>query len=330
MKIPEELLPVVEWWERDGKKTLAIAAVVGVAVLGYISWRSHKEKLQEEAEAAVATAMDVETLQDAVNRFGDYDVGPMLKLKLASAYCARGEEGDAKRALEIYDQVVASGKIPAGFEDVPKVGRAECLEAEEDFGGAIAAYESFIASAPTNAPLLIAAKLGLARSKAQSGDRKGAVAYLEAMQKDEGLSDSAKARVESTLDVVKRWTKQPAPAPEPPVTKPVTPAPAPAPVAAPKPPAPAPAPVKPAAPAAPAAKPVTPVPAPAPVAAPKPPAPAPAPAPKPAAAPAPVKPATPAPVAAPKPPAPAPAPAAKPAAPAAPAAPKPAAPVNGK
>ena len=290
MKIPEELLPVVEWWERDGKKTLAIAAVVGVAVLGYISWRSHKEKLQEEAEAAVATAMDVETLQDAVNRFGDYDVGPMLKLKLASAYCARGEEGDAKSALEIYDQVVASGKIPAGFEDVPKVGRAECLEAEEDFGGAIAAYESFIASAPTNAPLLVAAKLGLARSKAQSGDRKGAVAYLEAMQKDEGLSDSAKARVESTLDVVKRWTKQPAPAPEQPVAKPVTPAPAP---------------VKPATPA--------------PVAAPKPPAPAPAPAAKPAAAPAPVKPATPAPVAAPKPPAPAPAPA-----------PKPAAPVNGK
>ncbi len=325
MKIPEELLPVVEWWERDGKKTLAIAAVVGVAVLGYISWRSHKEKLQEEAEAAVATAMDVETLQDAVNRFGDYDVGPMLKLKLASAYCARGEEGDAKSALEIYDQVVASGKIPAGFEDVPKVGRAECLESEEDFGGAIAAYESFIASAPTNAPLLIAAKLGLARSKAQSGDRKGAVAYLEAMQKDEGLSASAKARVESTLDVVKRWTKQPAPAPEPPVTKPVTPAPAPAPVAAPKPPAPAPAPVaKPAAPAAPAAKPAAaPAPVkpatPAPVAAPKPPAPAPAPAAKPAAAPAPVKPATPAPVAAPKPPAPAPAPA-----------PKPAAPVNGK
>ena len=303
MKIPEELLPVVEWWERDGKKTLAIAAVVGVAVLGYISWRSHKEKLQEEAEAAVATAMDVETLQDAVNRFGDYDVGPMLKLKLASAYCARGEEGDAKSALEIYDQVVASGKIPAGFEDVPKVGRAECLEAEEDFGGAIAAYESFIASAPTNAPLLVAAKLGLARSKAQSGDRKGAVAYLEAMQKDEGLSASAKARVESTLDVVKRWTKQSAPAPEPPVAKLATPAPAP---------------VKPATPA--------------PVAAPKPPAPAPAPAAKPAATPAPVKPATPAPVAAPKPPAPAPAPApvAKPAAPAPAPAPKPAAPVNGK
>ena len=292
MKIPEELLPVVEWWERDGKKTLAIAAVVGVVVLGYISWRSHKEKLQEEAEAAVATAMDVETLQDAVNRFGDYDVGPMLKLKLASAYCARGEEGDAKSALEIYDQVVASGKIPAGFEDVPKVGRAECLEAEEDFGGAIAAYESFIASAPTNAPLLVAAKLGLARSKAQSGDRKGAVAYLEAMQKDEGLSDSAKARVESTLDVVKRWTKQPAPAPEPPVAKPVTPTPAPAPAAK---PAAAPAPVKPATPA--------------PVAAPKPPTPAPAPAAKPAAPAAPVKPATPAPVAAPKPPAPAPAPA---------------------
>ena len=99
MKIPEELLPVVEWWERDGKKTLAIVAVVGVAVLGYISWKSHREKLQDEAETAVATAMDVETLQDAVNRFGDYDVGPMLKLKLASAYCARGEDGDAKSAL---------------------------------------------------------------------------------------------------------------------------------------------------------------------------------------------------------------------------------------
>jgi len=299
MKIPEELLPVVEWWERDGKKTLAIVAVVGVAVLGYISWKSHREKLQDEAETAVATAMDVETLQDAVNRFGDYDVGPMLKLKLASAYCARGEDGDAKSALEIYDQVIASGKTPAGFEDVPKIGRAECLEADGDFAGAISAYESFLGNASTNAPLVLAAKLGLARSKAQSGDRKGAIAYLEAMQKDKGLSASAKRRVESTLDVVKRWTSQPAPAPEAPV-KPATPAP-----------------VKPATPA--------------PVAAPKPPAPAPAPAAKPAAAPAPVKPATPAPVAAPKPPAPAPAPApvAKPAAPAAPA-PKPAAPVNGK
>ena len=276
MKIPEELLPVVEWWEKDGKKTLAIAAVVGVAVLGYISWRSHKEKLQEEAEAAVATAMDVETLQDAVNRFGDYDVGPMLKLKLASAYCARGEDGDAKSALEIYDQVIASGKTPAGFEDVPKVGRAECLESDGDFEGAISAYESFLANASTNAPLVLAAKLGLARSKAQAGDRKGAIAYLEAMQKDEGLSASAKVRIESTLDVVKRWTSQPAPAPEPPVAKPATPA-APAPK-----PAAAPAPVKPATPA--------------PVAAPKPPAPAPAPAVKPAApaAPAAPKPAAPA------------------------------------
>ena len=31
MTIPEELLPVVEWWEKDGKKALAVLALARIA-----------------------------------------------------------------------------------------------------------------------------------------------------------------------------------------------------------------------------------------------------------------------------------------------------------
>ena len=45
MTIPEELLPVVEWWEKDGKKTLAVLALAGIAAGGYFGWKAWREHL---------------------------------------------------------------------------------------------------------------------------------------------------------------------------------------------------------------------------------------------------------------------------------------------
>ena len=51
MNMPDELLPVIEWWEKDGKKHLAIGGCIllaGLAGWGFNAWR------QSRTEAAAA------------------------------------------------------------------------------------------------------------------------------------------------------------------------------------------------------------------------------------------------------------------------------------
>jgi len=211
MNIPEELLPVVEWWEKDGKKTLAVVAVAGVVALGIWSWRAHKESVREDAAAALIGYGDADSLQAAVDSYGALESGPMLKLKLAAAYFARQEDGDAQKALELYDELCASGSAPAGYEDVPVVGRAECLEALERWDEAAKAYADFAETAATNSCLKLTAQLGAARCRAQIGERDAAVAALEALKKELVADEAAVARVDTTLDVVKRWVKRETP-----------------------------------------------------------------------------------------------------------------------
>lgn len=211
MNIPEELLPVVEWWEKDGKKTLAVAAVAGVVALGIWSWRAHRESVREDAAAALIGYGDADSLQAAVDGYGALESGPMLKLKLAAAYFARQEDGDVQKALELYDELCASGSAPAGYEGIPVVGRAECLEALERWDEAAKAYAGFVEEASTNSCLRLTAQLGAARCRAQIGERDAAVADLEALKKELVSDDAAVARVDATLDVVKRWVKREAP-----------------------------------------------------------------------------------------------------------------------
>jgi tetratricopeptide (TPR) repeat protein len=218
MNVPEELLPVIEWWEKDGKKTLAIVAVIGAAALGYWAWTARAERMRNGASDALLGYGDVETLQVAVNKYSGEDAAPMLKLRLAAAYFARHEDGDVRNALEIYESL--SGKTPAGFEDVPAVGRAECLEALGEYGDALKAYEELAAGIASNSIYRLTVLTGAERCRALSGSRNEAVANLEAMKKEFTGDASAAARIDAAIDVAKRWTKrervayEAAPAPE--------------------------------------------------------------------------------------------------------------------
>ena len=101
MNIPEELLPVIEWWERDGKKTLAVAAAAGVVALGVWSWMAHREQVRQNASTALINAgSDVEALEAAVAKYGDMSVGPGLKVRLAMAAFSTREEAEVRKALQ--------------------------------------------------------------------------------------------------------------------------------------------------------------------------------------------------------------------------------------
>ena len=355
IKAAPELLPVWDWWVKEGKSTLLMLVVAAVVVLGFYGGRSFLRARNAAANQALVSAFTVEELETAVSNYGSTKAGPALRMRLAKAYY------DAERyqdALDVYDKLVAKASSNPAFGDIAVVGRAHALEGLSKYKEAQTAFAEFAASS-TNSYMILDAKLGAARCKALLGDKEGAAKDFDAL-KAAAKDDMEKERVERMADAVKRYdpsrssrslmdaanaaakaidgekksaeTAKPAPAP---AAKPAAPAPAPAPAAKPAAPAPAPAakpapaPVAKPAPApaakpapAPAAKPAAPAPAPAPAAKPAP-APAAKPAPAPAAKPAPAPAAKPAPAPAAKP---APAPAAKPApAPAAKPAPAPAA-----
>ena len=207
-----ELLPLVEWWEKDGKSTVIWLVVAAIAVGGWYGWKNHKAAVKAAASDALVNAYTTEEIEDAVAKFSGSATEGALKLRLAKNYF---DGGRYEESLAQYEALV--GNAPDGFADVPVVGKAQCLEALGRFDEAAKAFDVFAEANPTNY-LTLTAQLGAARSFAQAGDKKKALARIEALKaanKDDAL---AKARVEATETAIKRFGQKAAPAP---VAKPV-------------------------------------------------------------------------------------------------------------
>lgn len=202
MRIPDELLPVVEWWERDGKQTLAILAVAAVLAGCWFGVKSWRQSRIDAAGDAFLNAESVEELEAAVASFGSSKAGPALRMRLAKAYYdARNYES----ALFAYGEL--QNNAPKGFEDLPYLGAAECLEALERYDEALKAFDSFVTERPAS-PFVFEARLGYVRVLAQSGDREGAQNRIAAMKEEFKDDSAATERLEAAEDLVKRWQKR--------------------------------------------------------------------------------------------------------------------------
>ncbi|MBQ8125878.1 MAG: hypothetical protein IJ173_08350, partial [Kiritimatiellae bacterium] len=102
MTIPEELLPVIEWWEKDGKQTLAIVAVCGLAVLGYYGVKNYRAAQADAAAVALMDATGVDELAEAASRYEGTKAGPALRLRLAKAYF---DAEKYEEALDLYEKL---------------------------------------------------------------------------------------------------------------------------------------------------------------------------------------------------------------------------------
>jgi len=202
MTIPEELLPVLEWWERDGKKTLAMAAVAAVVVLGYYGVKGWRESTRIAAGDALMNAESVEELESAVASYGSSASGAALKLRLAKAYY---DAGSFQSAADLY--VGLKGKAPKGFEEVPELGAAQCLEALGEYAQAVEAFDAFVEAYPQS-PFLLSAKLGAARSLSMTGEKEKALERIAAVKKETEDNEADTALVNSIEDVIKRWEKR--------------------------------------------------------------------------------------------------------------------------
>lgn len=193
----EELEQLIQ----EVKSILPWLLAAGIVVAGYHGVRKYVANRRAAASEAVANAYTTEELEDAATKFKGSKIDGVIRLRLAKSYY---DSANYDSALDIYESLV--GKAPDGFEDVPVVGKAQCLEALGKYDEARVAFDAF-AEANPKSYLLLTAKLGSARCVAQGGDRDKAIAALEALKAtlDDDLD---KSRVDSTIELVKRYEKR--------------------------------------------------------------------------------------------------------------------------
>ena len=202
MKVNPEFLPLIEWWEKDGKQLTIYLAVAAIAVGGWYGWKNHRAAVKVAASDALVSSYTTEELEDSVSRFSGAAAEGALKLRLAKSYfdAARYEE-----ALAQYEALC--GNAPDGFADVPVVGKAQCLEALGKFAEAAKEFDAFAEANPKSF-LKLTAQLGAARAIAQGGDKKKALARLDSLKSATKNDQLAKSRIEATELAVKRYEKK--------------------------------------------------------------------------------------------------------------------------
>lgn len=200
-EIPEELLPVIEWWEKNGKQAIVTVVVAAVVAAGYYGFKSHQESQRKAASSALVSSRTLAQLETASNEFGGSKAGPSIKLRLAKEYY---DAGQYESAMNLYKEL--SGKAPEGFAEAPAIGIAYCLEATEKYDEAAKAFEA--CAQDEKSLYFLTAKLGVARCTAAAGDKAKALADLEALKASKEDDALAKSRIEAAIDLVKRWEKR--------------------------------------------------------------------------------------------------------------------------
>ncbi len=199
VKAAPELLPVWDWWVKEGKSTLTMLLIAGIVVAGFYAGRNWLRGRDAAANQALVNAFATDELESAVSDYGSTKVGPALRMRLAKSYY------DAERyqdALDVYDSLIAKSDKNAAFADVAVVGRAYALEGLKKFKEAQETFDGF-AKAHTNSYLLLTAQLGVIRCKALQGDKDGAAKDFDAL-KAKTTDELAKDRIERMADAVKR------------------------------------------------------------------------------------------------------------------------------
>lgn len=199
LKKNPELIPLVEWWEKDGKQTVIWLLVAAIAVGGWYGWKNHRAAMKAAASDAAVNAYTTEEIEEAVSKFSGTATAGALKLRLAKNYFDNGRYEEALAQYEALD-----GKAPDGFADVPAVGRAQCLEALKRFPEALAAFDAFVQASPKGY-LTLTAQLGAARCLAQDGKKDEALKRLAALKDANKDDEVATARIDATETLVQRY-----------------------------------------------------------------------------------------------------------------------------
>ena len=191
VKKAPELLPVWDWWVKEGRSTVTLLLVAGVCVAGWYAFKNWRAGRTAAANSAVVNAFNADELEEAVAKFGGTATGPALKLRLAKCYLD-GERWD--EAEKVYGDCIAAAGDDDSFGSLAKLGRAYALEGAGKIAEASREFEALAAN--TNLPVSATAALGVARCMALGGDKDGALKKLEA---------STDSRAKNLAEMIKRY-----------------------------------------------------------------------------------------------------------------------------
>ena len=221
VKKAPELIPLWDWWVKEGRSTAIMVAVAGLAVAAFYGTRNWMRGRDAAASAALVRMASpnsmpggaglVDEQEEAVATYGSTKAGPKMKIVLAKSYF------DAERyedALKVYDELVKDAGKNQDMADIAAVGRAQALEgiASQDesedgrkakYKAASDAFAEYVAT-HEKSYLLLDAKLGAARCKALSGDKDGATADFAALTEN-AKDEAEKSHIKRVEDAVKRY-----------------------------------------------------------------------------------------------------------------------------
>ena len=202
VKAAPELIPLWDWWVKEGKSTLVMLLVVALGVVGFYGVRGYLRGRNAAASQALSRANTPDELATAVAEYGSSNVGMALKLRLAKSHFDAEHFQDA---LDVYETVIKDSAKDDPFRDIAVLGRAFSLEGLKKYPEASEAFSAYAADeAKSHDGFRLTAKLGVARCKAQQGDVAGAEADLKTL-KDATADENQKSRIEFTLSILKHY-----------------------------------------------------------------------------------------------------------------------------
>ena len=196
--LPEEMLPLYDWWKANGMQFLVTLGAVAVVLGGAFAFKHYRAAKIAGANKELLKAASLEELEAVVAKYGSTKAGNATRLRLAKSYYDASKYDDA---LNVYDACLKNGVQPE-FEAIARLGRAHALEGLERYDEALTAYEGF-AKASAGHYLLPQAKMGLARIYALQGKKDEAKKLLEnlkAEQTGKSASEMAIANLEGVID----------------------------------------------------------------------------------------------------------------------------------
>ena len=185
--LPEELLPVYDWYKSKGKDHILAAAIVLVVVIVVLAIVKYRDNVNAEASYALMGAEGVESFEGLNAKYTRTAVAPVISLRLAKAYYDAGRYADA---AETYGAFARKNRkhilAPQGL-----LGQATALEAdaslESGAGNSDGATDKLsqardiyakLAEDP-NAPVYAEAMMGQARCLAAMNDKAAAGDILD-------------------------------------------------------------------------------------------------------------------------------------------------------
>jgi predicted negative regulator of RcsB-dependent stress response len=199
--LPEELLPLYDWWTTKGTAFLTALATAVILVGGIFAIRSYLTSRAAAANQAILKASSLEDLENVVAKYGSTKAAGTARLRLAKAYY---DASNYQAALQTYDECLKKGTAKA-FIEIAELGRAHALEGLNRLDEALAEFQRFEQQRSEHF-LYPQAVMGVARVLTLLGRKDEAKNRLEKLKAEKTGDEAVEMAVANLDGIITRYT----------------------------------------------------------------------------------------------------------------------------